>query len=242
MRFQSTISAMKSIFKINRLCRLGLAFALAAALAVRAQTAPVYAQPTPGPAGPSPAAMEQDIQSLQRLVGQLRLDVDALQQQNDNLRKQIITQADVNAAVQNAMSKNLDDTNKAIAQAITQATTSLRKDIIDQVTKQIEALARDTNAQLQTLAQAIGKAPPVSTKVVAVPPSTQPPQDFGQGEVYIVKPNDNLSKIAAHYHVPMTDIEQANHMTPADANNIRTGQSIFIPLKNAAPAPPAATN
>ncbi len=211
----------------------GLALVLAATLTLPGQTAPAYAQPSAPASNGTLAAMSEDIQSLQRLVGQLRLDVSALQQDNDNLRKQLITQTDVNATVQNALAKNRDETNKANA--------DLRKDIVAEFTKQIEALARDTNAQLQTLAQAMNKPPPATARVTASDPNKQP-ESFGQGEVYVVKPGDSISKIATHFKVPANEIMQANHLTPADANKIREGQQLFIPLKNGSSVAPASTN
>ncbi|HVU36952.1 MAG TPA: LysM peptidoglycan-binding domain-containing protein [Opitutales bacterium] len=245
---------MKTIFPSRpSWLRLPLPLALAFALGVfglHAQNPPGYVAPTsanPGAApAPAPApvsaatlaSMNEDIQTLQRQVSQLRLNIEALQQDNDNLRKQLITQTDLNTAVQNAVNKNRDDVNKAITTAVSAATDALRKDIVGTVTKQIEALARDTNAQFQTLTQAMGKMPPPSKKITAVDPNTAPPA-AGDVELYLVKPGESLSKIAAHFHVSVSDIIKVN--PSIDPNKIREGQQIAIPLKDGA-APSAVSN
>jgi len=214
-----------------------LALILASSSNLPAQTGSAYAPPTAPASNSTLASMSEDIQMLSNKVSQLTLQIENLQQENENLRKQIITQADVNAAVQNAIAKSRDEMNKAA----TQANSDLRKEIVTEFTKQIEALARDTNAQLQTLAQAIGKPPPATTRVTAADPN-QTPQNVGPGEVYIVKPGESLSKIAARFKVSVSEIEKLNNLTPADANKLREGQSLFIPLKNGSSATPASTN
>lgn len=243
---------MKSVpFPFPPIIRRALPFALALAagiFALHAQSTPDYVAPTAAGGAPPPApatvsaatlaSMNEDIQTLQREVSQLRLNIEALQQDNDALRKQIISQADLNTAVQNAVNKNRDDVNKAISTAVSAANDALRKDIVATVTKQIEALARDTNAQFQTLTQAMGKMPPPSKKITAVDPNTAPPA-FDKVELYVVKPGESLSKIAAHYHVSISDIVKAN--PSIDPNKIREGQQIAIPLKDG-DAAPAATN
>lgn len=250
MSLQSITSAMKSLTPILRPLRpilLTSFFVSAVALGVSAQTPGTYVQPTSPATGagaaPSPnalAAMSDDIEALKRQLGQLRLDVQNLQQENDSLRKQIVSQADINASVQNAVAKYRDDTNKAINQAITQANGDLRKDIVAAVTKQIEALARDTNTQLQTLAKAIGKPPPVSSHVTATDPNqTPPPPSNEKVELYVVKAGESISKIAARYHVSVAEIGRVN--PTLDLNKVREGQQVAIPLKNGAAAP-AATN
>lgn len=206
-----------------------LAFSISA---VRAQD---YAPPTAAANSNALATMSEDIQALRRLVNQLRLDVATLQQENESLRKQLITPTDLNAAVQNAVAKNRDEMskafNQAITQTVTQANADLRKEIVATVTKQIEALARETNDQLQILAKAIGKAPPVNSRVAAAPPDQAPPS-YDKVEIYIVKPGENLSLIAARYHVSVSDIVKAN--PSIDPNKIRDGQSIGIPIKSGA--------
>jgi len=180
-----------------------------------------------------------DIQSLVRDVGQLRLQVETLQQENEQLKKQMLTSADVKTMVQNTVAASRADIkNKDTAPAIADA----RKEILAEVAKQIEKLGEDTNTQLQKLAKAIGTAPPakLSAPTISTPVD---PSKFGNGQIYTVVKGDNLSKIVAKLatqqgiHVSQADIKAANNL-PADGS-VKTGQNLFIPVKDGAPAPSA---
>ncbi len=215
---------------------------------LNAQQASNYVAPTTpanaGSAGVSASAlanMTDDLQTLRQQVGQLQLDLRNLQQENQDLRAKIISQADLNAAVQNAVAKNRDEMNKATDQKVKLATDALRKDMTDAIRQAVEALARDTNSQLQILAKAIGKPPPVtSSHVTAADPNQLPPPSNENIFVYVIKSGESLSKIASRNHVTVSDILRVN--PNLDPNKVREGQQIAIPLKNGASAPPATTN
>ncbi|HEX9046531.1 MAG TPA: LysM peptidoglycan-binding domain-containing protein [Verrucomicrobiae bacterium] len=64
--------------------------------------------------------------------------------------------------------------------------------------------------------------------------------DLGGGEVYVVKSNDNLSKIAKKHGVSVKALRAANNLT---TDHIKVGQKLKIPAKaeTAAPAPASVT-
>jgi LysM repeat protein len=207
-----------------------------------AQTAPLSA-PTAPPPSDALASMEQDIQALQREVGQLNLQVQSVQQDNADLKKRILSQDELKATVENMIAASRAEIDKDITKTVGTATDDSRKDILADVAKQMEALAKDTNTQLEKLAHAIGNAPAPRPVTVMSSPSSPPPAYNGKGIDYIVKHGETLAIICRNNHVSSKEILLLNPQLNNNPNHIVEGQHLFIPQKDAPPAlnlPPAA--
>jgi len=221
--------------------KLAIAFILpiACALVLQAQSAP------PAADGPSTAALDQDVQSLQRVVNELKDRVDLLTTQNEQLRKQVLTPEEIKtliqSGVQNAIAKSRSDIGTDVSKSMDSANENLRKQIMAEVAKQIQALAEDTDTQLKKLAKAIGEKPVVTSvspstpiKPVVLPPGTQ-------GVQYKVQNGDSIAKIAKQNGISMAYLLAANPQI-ADPGKVKVGDTILIPLKDGptvAPVPPA---
>ncbi len=215
---------------------LGLA-ALLAFLppALPAQTAPL-SSPTAPTSTSSQASMDEDIQALQREVGELRLHVESLQQENDDLKKRIPTSEEIRTAVENMIAASRAEINREVDKKIAQAGEDTRKDILAEVAKQMEALARDTNQQLEKLAHAIGTAPAPHSVTVTSAPST-PPSYSGRGIDYVVKHGETLAIICRNNHVTSKDILLLNPQLNNNPNHIVEGQHLFLPQREGSSAP-----
>jgi len=204
-------------------------------LSSSAQSAPLAA-PTAPPPSDVVASMQEDIQALQRDVGQLRLRADSLEQDNADLKKKILSQDELKATVENMIAASRAEINKDVDRKIAQATDDSRKDILADVSKQMEALAKDTNLQLEKLAHAIGSTSAPHPVTVTSTPLTSTPPYNGKGIDYVVKRGDSLQKICITNHVTSKDILAANPQLNGNINHIVEGQHLFIPQKDAPPA------
>jgi LysM repeat protein len=186
----------------------------------------LLAQSAPTSSAGQLAALSEDVQLLTRKVSQLSLDVESLRQSNAELQKQLLTQREVQAMIQNAV-----NASRADARGDTSAATaSLRKEIVDEVTRQITALGDQMN---QKLVQVAKIAPPPRSN-----PNAPTPKPTDVGITYVVQKNDTLSKLASTYHTTVAEIASANGM--ADPNRgLKEGQTIFIPQKTPIAPPPA---
>jgi len=218
-----------------RRCRCGATFILlliTGTATLRAQSATPAAPVASPPTSPL-AGMSQDVQDLQRTVSQLSLQVENLQQENENLKKQIPSTQDIKTMIQNAIAESRADT----AKDITQADADLRKDIMAAVAKELESYANETNVQLKKLADAIADKPVAAPPVIKrtpLPPNTPI-------QTYTVKHGDSLAKIAKSFGVSQADIINANPQI-SDPSKVREGQELAIPVKAGAavvPVPPA---
>lgn len=177
------------------------------------------------------ASMNEDVQMLSRQVSQLQVEVETLNQSNAELQKAMVSERDVQAMVQNALSANRGDSTEADA--------ALRKEILDEVSRQIAALAEQTNVQLEKLAKAIQTTPPTVSAPTAANGAPLASVKFPDtGVTYVVQQGDTISLLARKYNSSIVDIEAANHITDP-ARGLRVGRTIFIPQKNPAPAPAA---
>jgi LysM repeat protein len=230
----NTIS--KNFFRHRNVLLLEILIVAAGGMALHAQTAATSAQPSPGE---SLADMNQDVQGLIREVKDLNLQLNALQQDNNNLKSQILSKSDVQNLIDNAVAKSRADARAESRNDLTLATTALRKDIADDVAKTIDELTQATNAQLDKLAKAIND---LQAKRAALPLSNIPPPHFQttdagsqKGVQYTVLPGDSLTKIAKKF--PGTTVAEIQAFNNMSDTTVRTGQVIFVPQNAPAPTP-----
>src|SRR5581483_2897054 len=97
-----------------------------------------------------------------------------------------------------------------------------------------------SGAQQTAAAPAPKPAAPHAPALASAPRSTPAIPSARAGKVHIVQPGEMLSKIAAMYGKPLTEVAAANNIQPY--KQVRMGERIVIPgvAANAAPAAPVA--
>jgi LysM repeat protein len=182
--------------------------------------------------------MSEDIQALQRTVGQLSLHIDSLEQEKEDLKKKILSQEELKNLMENTIAASRAEIMKDVDRRISQSNIDTRKDILADVTKQLEALATDTNAQFEKLRRYMGSASvSVPHSMSATSLNSSPPPKFDKGIDYVVKHGDTLAKICIANHVSSRDLILANPQLNGNANMIREGQHLFLPQRDGASAP-----
>ena len=194
----------------SALCRLTLAFAVAAPLA-SAQT--------------EIADLREDVRGLTERLNELSLRVEQLEHENSELRakvaaaeggRDVVTTAQLNGAVA--------DLNASVKAAVA----SSREEILQKVATQMENLAKQTNAALDSVARQSAPAP-VARPAAQAP---APKADFGsaypkEGVSYTVQKGDSVGLIAKKTGAKAQDIIDANKL--ADPSRIQAGQVLFVP-------------
>ncbi len=159
------------------------------------------------------AGLMEDMNLLSRQVGQLRMEVDALKKENEELKRQVAqagsaqTQATALAALRNDVDAQNEKT---------------KKQILDVVAKELESLAKQMQDGFDKIAKAQRAQPATATTVSF---SDDYPKE---GVTYTVKAGDTLGKIAREHGASMRDIQNANRIADP-ARDLRAGQTIFIP-------------
>ncbi len=168
--------------------------------------------------GQTLADMQQDMALLKREVGNLRLEVEQLTQQNAELsRKLRLLQAS------NTSSDLVKAQVSSVRSEVSSQNEALKREIVALVKKDMDNLASQTDEAVKKLAKAIGSRPQASM-----------PTTFGKdyppnGEVYTVQSGDTLGKIARKFNSKIKWIQDANQI--ADPSLLSVGQQIFIPQK-----------
>jgi len=159
------------------------------------------------------AGIAQDMELLTRQVNQLRMEVDSLRKDNEDLRRQVgqAGSAQTQATALAALRRDMDSQNA-----------ETKRQILTEVSRQIEALANQMQAAFDKLAGAARAQPTTPTK-------TTFSSDYSKdGVVYTVKAGDTLGRIAREFNANVRDIQNANKIVDP-ARDLRPGQSIFIP-------------
>jgi len=209
---------------------LALAFALpfSSAAALRAQNINVDV-----------ANMRQEIDLLRQRVGQLEVNVDTIQHQNNELRASASDTANQNYATITQLNKAVADLNRAIKDSKT--------DTLARVQTEMDSLAKKTNAALNDMAAKVNAARRATatpsggggTATAAPTFSDNYPKD---GISYTIVSGDSLARIAKKTGAKIADIKNANKI--ADEKALQIGQVLFIPggrdpNATAVPATPA---
>ena len=180
--------------------------------------------------------LEQDVQELKEKVGQMNMQMEQVQRDNEALRAQLKTGAGATAPG-GVTSAQLDAQLANLRAEVVRAQAAQKNEIIDEMGRQIERLAQQTQQASQTTPVAQAPAPAVAEPAAA--PSSSPSSGFSDnfpktGVSYTVQKGDSLTKIARRFNATLEDIRNANHISKQEA--IRVGQKLFIPQRNAAPA------
>ena len=167
----------------------------------------------------SVADMQQDLALLKREVGNLRLEVEQLSNQNQELARKL-RQAQASTSSNDVVQAQI----ASVRNNVSSQNEALKREIVALVKKDIENLAKQTDTAIQKLAKAIGSRPQAE-------PTKTFSKDYPQtGIEYTVQSGDTLGKIARKHNSKVKWIQDANEI--ADANRgLRVGQQIFIPQK-----------
>ena len=217
-------STRSTIFRAS--LALALALSLSSAAALRAQNInPVDI-----------ANMRQEIDMLRQRVGQLELNVESLQRDNNDLRASAARNAKQNYATVDQLNKAIADLNRAIKDS--------KADTLARVKTEMDNLTKQTNAALTDMAAKVNaarhSATPATTggKPAAAPTfSDNYPKD---GISYTIVSGDTIDKIAKKTGAKTQDIINANKI--ANPKSLMINQVLFIPggrdpNATAAPAP-----
>ena len=179
-----------------------------ALLAAFTLVAPLFAQ---GDNRAELGSLRQDVMLLSQRVGELSMNVEQLNRENDSLK----AAARQNYATVEQLNRAIADVNRAFQGALNEQ----KRDILAQVAGQLEKLGKQTNAALDSMAKGQATRPVVQTTFT---------EDFPkEGVNYTVQAGDTLAVIAKNNNAKVADIINANKIS--DPTKIRVGQTLFIP-------------
>lgn len=165
------------------------------------------------------ANLEQDVRALQRDVGRLRIETEALARENAELRRALSDQLEGQRS-QFVTVTQLNQTIASLQAQVNAASDRQQREIIAEVTRQIEALAAQTQRAINALARSIESRPQMEQTV------TFNDNFPSRGIQYVVQSGDTLGAIARRHNSRVDWIRNANRL-PNDT--IRVGQELFIP-------------
>lgn len=167
------------------------------------------------------ANLTQDVRQLTRTVGVLQVELEQLQRENADLKRELVSQ------------KELGNKLAELQVTISATATALRKDfraadeaqkevIVKEVSRQITELAKQTQEALKSLGEYAG------FRGSGVPQVNFSDDYPSNGVAYEVKRGDTLSGIARKFGSSVRDIQNANRI--ADPAALKAGDTIFVPI------------
>lgn len=150
------------------------------------------------------ADLREDYKNCVQQVGQVRLELESLRRENQQIKSRLDT-----VLLQVSTRESAVDVHALMRKQ--------KEEIITQVAHQIEQLAD----QIQKAIQHISTA----RQPNSVPPKVK---NFKQGMAYTVKSGDTLSGIAKVHKTTVGDLQSANQIGDP-AKELKMGQTIFIP-------------
>ncbi|MGA1194609.1 MAG: LysM peptidoglycan-binding domain-containing protein [Kiritimatiellia bacterium] len=155
----------------------------------------------------------EDNLMLQEELRRLRARLDAVEDDMQRMNQQVsVAGAEQTRAVQGQMqgiNATLDDLNKRI-RAVDAAREQDKKEIVNKLSSEMAELMRRQQAATRSTT------------------GSRPRQVSDTGYEHVVQSGETLSAIAKAYGVTTADIVAANNL--ADANNLRVGQKLFVPV------------
>lgn len=167
------------------------------------------------------ANLNQDVIQLSQQVRALRLEIEQMQRDNNQLRAQVAAATSNNQT--NAQISNLSSAIDALRREYQAADATHKEQILAEVNRQMNAFAKETQGAINTVAEAVGSQPQVETPVHF---SGDYPKT---GITYTVRSGDTLSKIAREHGSNIKHIQNANKIVNP-ARDLQVGQTIFIPI------------
>ncbi len=168
------------------------------------------------------ANLQQDMQALNKRVGELQLEVEALRSENRRLRSQV-ERVQAQGGNQSEIMRVVESRLQSLRAEITRSEAEHRRKLGDEISAQIERLAQRFQERLQEVARGAQARPG--------PVADQPTfsSDFPKNGIqHTVVPGDTLSHLAARYDSRVDWIRNANQIANP-SRDLRVGQTIFIP-------------
>ena len=167
------------------------------------------------------ASLAQDVKALNGMLGNLRIEVEALRRENAAL-KAAVNRSAAARGDQADILRQVDARLAALKAELLKEDASTRKEIVASVTKQIDSLAAQMKEALRKIAGSTGNQ---SGPVGAPSFSEDYPKD---GIMYLVEPGDTISGIASRNNSRSSWIRDANKIVDA-SRDLRAGDTIFVP-------------
>ncbi len=198
---------------------------LSLALVCGIASAPVAAQTTR--AGTDPrlqiANLTQDVHRLNRELGQLRIEVERLQRENQVLEQKLVDKSTLESRL-TQLTLSVNSSLATLQKELLAADERQKDAIVKEVARQIGELARQTQETVDALGKYVG------FRGSAVP-TTRFSDDYPKnGIAYEVQPGDTLSSIAKEFGSSVRDIQNANRI--ANPQSLQAGETIFVPQGN----------
>lgn len=168
------------------------------------------------------ANLSEDVNQLSQQVRVLRLEIEQMQRENQQLRAQVAAaSANSQSEIQiSALSSAID----ALRRDYQAADAAQKEQMLDEVNRQMKALASETQTAINALAEVMGNQPEGRTTPVHFS------SDFPKtGTTYTVRSGDTLSQIARQHGSEVKHIQNANKIVNP-ARDLQVGQTIFIPI------------
>ena len=158
-------------------------------------------------------SQREDIRELQERIGQLKSDVDMIQDENQMLRDEITQLKRDLSLSQNANVQYQKDIQRLdeLVKTLDTAREQDRKIIVDEVSREISRLSKKISSQ------------PSAPKAVSSKAQVE------EGLEHIVAKGETLTAIAKAYGVSTQSIMNANKLSKPD---LKIGQKLFIPKKS----------
>jgi len=170
------------------------------------------------------ANLMEDIAVLNQELGRLRMSVETLQRENDQLKQQIAAVHQRRSESEAKFYTQVAEVRKemlAMQQNVQNVVKNNNEELLKHFGQQMERLGtkvQSTVSQLKSTEKEIASGGVVFS------------DDYPkEGVVHVVEKGDTLSHIAVKYHTKTVDIQNANRI--ADPKNLKPGQTLFIPQK-----------
>lgn len=174
------------------------------------------------------ANLAEDIAVLNQELGKLRMQVEGLQRENDQLKQQIAAVHQRRSESEAKFYAQVGEVKKemlTMQQNVQLVLKNNNDELLKHFGQQMERLgSRVKNTVAQLKSSDMDRKMTSETSVF----SNDYPKD---GVVHVVEKGDTLSHIALKYHAKTRDIQNANKID--DPKSLREGQTLFIPQKSA---------
>jgi LysM repeat protein len=171
------------------------------------------------------ANMRQELDLLRQRIGQLELNVESVQRENNDLRNGAAATAKQNYATVDQLNKSIADLNRAIKDS--------KADTLARVKTEMDSLTKQSNAALADMAAKVNAATQrtTTTTKTAGATTTAPPvfsDNYPEkGITYTIVSGDSIATIARKTGARQQDIINANKI--ANPKSLMIGQVLFIP-------------
>lgn len=176
------------------------------------------------PSSVQAANLAEDVALLSEELGRLRINLQNLQRENDQLKQQIAAVNQRRSESEAKFYTQVAEVRKeilAIQQNVQSVVKTNNEELLKHFGQQVERLGtrvQSTVNQLKSTEKEVANSEIVFS------------DDYSkEGVIHVIEKGDTLSHIAVKYHTKIADIQNANRI--ADPKNLKPGQTLFVPQK-----------